>query len=115
MKLNGAALLAALLALASIVLPVGLGNGAPVHWHDLSMPLVAVGLCLLAALATLRRHGNNSIVGIVALGGALVGASAPRSAPRHRDSGSSSPASRRWPGAGSKAWRTCGHRAGPAR
>jgi NitT/TauT family transport system permease protein len=80
MKLNGTALLAALLALVSIVLPVGLGSGAPVHWHDLGTPVVAVGLCLLAALATLRRHGNNSIMGIVALGGALVGASAPLAA-----------------------------------
>jgi len=80
MKLNGAALLAALLALASIVLPVGIGNGAPVHWHDLGMPLVAVGLCLLAALATLRRRASNPITGIVALGGAVIGASAPLAA-----------------------------------
>jgi NitT/TauT family transport system permease protein len=79
-KLNGAALLAALLALAAIVLPVGLGNGAPVRWHDLGMPGVAVGLCLLAALATLRRGGNYAIIGIVAVGGALVGASAPLAA-----------------------------------
>jgi NitT/TauT family transport system permease protein len=80
MKFDGAALFAGLLALVSIFLPVGLINGADVYWHDLGTPVVAVGLCVLAALATLRRRGNNSIMGIVALGGALVGANAPLAA-----------------------------------
>src|SRR5262249_13242343 len=36
-----------------------------------------VGLCLLAALATLPRRANNLMMGIIGLVGALVGASAP--------------------------------------
>jgi NitT/TauT family transport system permease protein len=76
MRVNGVALLAAVLVLVSLVLPVGLDNGAPVHWQDLGTPIVAVGLCLLGALATLPRRASNLIMGLVALAGGLVGASA---------------------------------------
>ena len=80
MRMNGVALLAALLAFASLLLPVGLENGAPVHWQGLGTPIVAVGLCLLAAAATLPRRANNLTMGIVGLVGALIGASAPLAA-----------------------------------
>jgi len=76
MRVNGVALLAALLAFASLLLPVGLDKGAPVHWQGLGTPIVAVGLSLLAAAATLPRRGNNLTMGIVGLVGALTGASA---------------------------------------
>jgi NitT/TauT family transport system permease protein len=77
MRVNGVALLAAVLAFASLFLPVGFDKDAPVHWQDLGTPVVAVGLCLLAALATLPRRANNMMMGIIGLVGALVGASAP--------------------------------------
>jgi len=80
MRVNGVALLAALLAFASLLLPVGLDKGAPVHWQGLGTPIVAVGLSLLAAAATLPRRGNNLTMGIVGLVGALIGASAPLAA-----------------------------------
>jgi len=80
MKVNGVALLAALSTFASLLLPLGLDNGVPVYWQDLGTPIAAVGLCLLGALATLPRHANNPIVGLVALVGALLGASAPLAA-----------------------------------
>jgi NitT/TauT family transport system permease protein len=77
MMVNGAALLATLLALISTGLPAGFSSAGPVYWHDLGTPLAAVGFCLAAALATLRRRAGNAIVGIVALGGAVIGACAP--------------------------------------